>query len=156
MDNDGDEGYYRVSKVKNDNVKNGYVYRYTYPVALFDNGNITHSQKYITCTSLEKLEKRVKNAGLEWCKKSEKKIPLGCAYVRINNSVNGFSVICPPLNLNKSFKNYYDVESFLNSLKKLGVETVGFEEDKYWKKHKDFLEEKLKNKDNVRRGEFQW
>ena len=53
-------GYFRVSIKKDNTTKQGFVYRYRY----FENGK----RKEIESVDLKRLEQKVKNKGLEWCK----------------------------------------------------------------------------------------
>lgn len=53
-------GYYRVSKQKNKNCKQGFIWTYRY----FEDGK----RKSILSVDIEKLEKKVKAKGLEWFK----------------------------------------------------------------------------------------
>ena len=54
-------GYFRVSKKKDTNYRQGFYYTYRY----YDDNS---KQRAITSVSLEKLEKKVKAKGLEWFK----------------------------------------------------------------------------------------
>lgn len=56
-------GYYRVIKEKHKTCKEGFIYRYSYK----ENGK----QKKIRSTTLEKLEEKVRNKGLDWIKYDE-------------------------------------------------------------------------------------
>ncbi len=51
-------GYYRVSKLKHDNCKNGILYQYRYRE---DGG-----RRCISCTNIEGLKKKVEDKGLKW------------------------------------------------------------------------------------------
>lgn len=51
-------GYYRVSKLKYNNCKNGLLYQYRYR----ENGR----RRCISCTNINGLEEKVKGKGLKW------------------------------------------------------------------------------------------
>ena len=56
-------GYYRVSKLKDNHCKQGFIWRYIY----FEDGK----QKVICSVDINKLEEKVKNKGLKWLKFKE-------------------------------------------------------------------------------------
>lgn len=155
---DGSTEYYRVYKVKNDNLAQGFIYHYVYPSYIENNdGELVKKYKHISSVDIDKLRKRIESLGLPWgLKEDMKDLNTDLGYACIRESKEGFKVSCPPLCIKEKFNNPYDAESYLETLKELNVKTKGFKEDPYWERHSEYLEEQLSKKENVKRGEFQW